>query len=151
MTDYRCRNCGKELSGNWLYCSGGCQAEGRKSFGMPRPTSYGHEMLRRSRSCAHCDKLHRRHSQYCSNACKQAAYRKRKDPGAGDWSRKSERAQKAVRTKQSTYVELTCEHCGDKRSWTIASGALRRYCSDKCKQAAYRQRKALPAHDVTKG
>lgn len=147
MNDYRCRNCGKELSGNWLYCSDLCQTECRKRFGMPRP-SYGHETLRH-RSCSHCEKLHRRHSQYCSDACKQKAYRRRKDPGSGDWLRKSERAQKAVHTKQTTYVKLVCEHCGDERSWTIASGALRRYCSEKCKQAAYRRRKALLAHDVT--
>lgn len=116
--------------------------------------SYGHETLRgavKIRSCTHCDKIVRRkNSQYCSNACKQAAYRRRKDPESGYWSRKSERAQKAVRTKQSTYVSLICEHCGDERGWTIASGALRRYCSDKCKQAAYRERKKLLlAHDVT--
>lgn len=150
--NYRCRNCGEELSGNWLYCSDACQSECRKRFGMPR-ASYGRETLRGApvRSCTHCDKLiHGRRSQYCSDACKQAAYRKRKDPGVGDWSRKSDRAQKAVHTKQTTYIKLTCEHCGDERSWTIASGALRRYCSDKCKQAAYRQRKALLAQDVTK-
>lgn len=165
MTSYNCRNCGKSC-GRWLYCSSECQRESEAknaqlraqsvTFGADKSRyspetlrSYGHTALPgavnsrniRRRVCSQCGKLHERYSQYCSNACKQKAYRKRHNPKSGSWENRKARAQNAVRTKQWVIKTIVCEHCGEERSFTVAQCTNRIYCSDKCKQAAYRQRK----------
>lgn len=156
ITTYYCYNCGKELTARVMYCSNECQ---QKASEQHKQQSYGHTALprylpktlpryeytalpeKKIKLCSHCDKTHYRNSQYCSNACKQAAYRKRHDPETGIWKRKRERAQKAAWTKQSTLTTIVCEHCGDERRLSVAECTNRRYCSNACKQASYRERK----------
>ena len=168
MSNFTCSHCGKSLSGNWLYCSVYCRnAAQRARYGhtaLPAaeessysPTAlpaaeesrYGHTALpgavknqRYVRPCQQCGQMHKRSSQYCSNACKQVAYRRRKDSQSGSWARRRERANRAVSTKQWVTRPICCEHCGTERRFTIAQTTNRMYCSDKCKQAAYRLRKA---------
>lgn len=77
---------------------------------------------------------------YCSNACKQKASRIR----AGRSANRHEAAQKAVRTKQSTSVEVICECCQLAFYVSGSSAGLQMYCTPACKQKAYRQRKVKP-------
>jgi len=137
---YRCRNCGKALEWNALYCTRACRTDALTQ-------RYGHETLPGAvkflfgYNCAHCGKVHDRRSQYCSNACKQAAYRQRHDPRSASWDRKRERSQRAARTKARDTRIIICKHCGQEARVTIAQSTNRRYCSNRCRQAAYRQRK----------
>lgn len=71
---------------------------------------------------------------YCSPACKQKAYRQRQgaDPGTA--------RQRAADTKAGETCMITCEWCRESHEVPL-SAAKRRYCSNACKQAAYRARK----------
>jgi hypothetical protein len=82
------------------------------------------------------------HAKYCSNACRVKAARIR----AGRCSNRREAAQAAVHTKHSTNHRLTCQCC-QREFWGNGFDAgLRLYCSDACKQKAYRQRKSTAPH-----
>jgi len=95
----------------------------------------------RIKLCPICDKTHQKNGKYCSNACKQKAYRLRINPKSGSIPSLRERAQKAVRTKRRTKIMFVCEYCGRDVEYSIAESALRIYCSNACKQKAYRERK----------
>ena len=87
--------------------------------------------------CGHCGAEIGR-GRYCNSACRQAAYRARH--GAGTVT-PSERAKRAAVTRGARVVELTCGHCGGAFTANgnqAAQGVI--YCSDACKQAAYRAR-----------
>lgn len=91
-------------------------------------------------NCGHCGKEFEGRGTYCSVACKQAAYRARH--GAGTVT-PSERAAKAAITRGTKAVALKCAHCGNQFAANgnqAAQGV--KYCSDACKQAAYRARRA---------
>lgn len=92
--------------------------------------------------CPQCDRLHQREGIWCSTACRVAAYRRRHDPDYGTWKRRRDRAQTAARTKALTYKLLICQHCAMSFEVSVASSTNRRYCTDACRQAAYRKRKA---------
>lgn len=83
-------------------------------------------------------------SQYCSSACKQKAYRRRVDPEVGSIHREKQRQTNIAITKQMTTKTLNCECCGRKLEVSINHTNLM-YCSNACKQKAYRARKAQSA------
>lgn len=92
-------------------------------------------------SCPVCGKpVHqnkRGTAYYCSDACKQTAYRQRH----GLVADKAEHYRKIIETKRSQFVMVTCQHC-DRLFEVSQVSARTMYCSDACKQAAYRQRLA---------
>lgn len=98
----------------------------------------------RSKPCMWCGKsfhVVRAGSMYCSKACKQKAYRRRVDPEVGSIQREKQRQENIAITKQITTKVLNCECCGRMLEVGINHTNLM-YCSDACKQKAYRQRKA---------
>lgn len=96
------------------------------------------------KSCEWCEKsfkVVRAGSMYCSDACKQKAYRKRVDPEVGSIHREKQRQTNIAITKQMTTKELDCAVCGRHLHVSISHTNLA-YCSNACKQKAYRERKA---------
>lgn len=123
--------------------------------------------------CEQCgDPLNERQERYCSGACRQAAYRERKQPRKGrelkrcplcgelfEVTRRGKKfcdywdeAEDDCKTAQDDLQEdseeaaqarrdATCENCGEPAGWS-GRGRPRRYCSDRCKTAAYRRRQA---------
>lgn len=93
-------------------------------------------------NCDYCGRpiAAKRYVKYCSDACKMKAYRRRKDALVGTPIRNHERLHNAVRTKASTIIDCVCEMCG--QAYTRdGNQALQMYCSDACKQKAYRARR----------
>lgn len=88
---------------------------------------------------------------YCSSACKQRAYRQRKDPMTGSLTNLRKRGAAAAATKHGMAKRVTCECCGEE-FWASGNNyGMTFYCSKACKQKAYRQRKAaLRAGSVTR-
>jgi endogenous inhibitor of DNA gyrase (YacG/DUF329 family) len=115
--------------------------------------------------------LEERQERYCSHACRQGAYRTRKRPrkrpqlkrcplcGEGfevthprkKYCDYNDEAEEDCRTAQDDLdeaaelaamerAEAECAHCGNPAGWT-GRGRPRRYCSNRCKTAAYRNRK----------
>jgi ferredoxin len=80
-------------------------------------------------------------SMYCSDACKQKAYRRRVDPEVGSIHREKQRQTNIAITKQMTTKELDCAVCGRHLHVSINHTNLA-YCSNACKQKAYRARRA---------
>lgn len=90
--------------------------------------------------CKHCGKVFLRHEynagrQYCSNECKYAHMRGRKQ------------AHKRAYVRRVEYVETTCRTCGKpisvtKKKWERGQG---RYCSHEC-QWANQKGKPVPVH-----
>lgn len=79
----------------------------------------------------------RRDKATCSDACKVKASRLR----AGRADSPKAAAAKAVGTKRATIHEYACECCGREFRRDVLSGANVFYCSNACKQRAYRERK----------
>ena len=92
--------------------------------------------------CDQCGKpiAAKRFVKYCSDACKMKAYRRRHDAQVGTPARNHERVKNAVRTKANTTVKDVCQQCG-LDIYRNGNQALQLYCSDACKQKAYRARK----------
>lgn len=110
--------------------------------------------MRKWQACLQCGgQVKKERALYCSDACKMKAYRRRLDPLAGSSISTKERIRQSVRTKSSMTVEMACAQCGQV---VIINGleALRDYCSNACKQKAYRSRQkeksALPMPDHAK-
>ena len=124
-------------------------------------TEAGAEALRRRRMveysrftprCAVCgDKFaaRTRKARFCSARCRQADYRRRKQEArikaaiAGEPSNgrtQSEITAAQLQTKRATFEDRVCERCGERFSADGTQGA-KVYCSNACKQAAYRARK----------
>lgn len=98
------------------------------------------------KDCQFCGKLFRparRDGRFCSQRCKQAAYRRRADPDVGTIHREKQRQTNIAITKQMTTKEVVCETCGRLLVVGVNHTNLM-YCSAACKQKAYRLRKALP-------
>lgn len=94
--------------------------------------------------CEMCGKSYapgRADSMFCSDACKQKAYRRRVDPEVGSIHREKQRQTNIAITKQMTTKELDCAVCGRHLHVSISHTNLA-YCSNACKQKAYRARKA---------
>lgn len=95
------------------------------------------------KSCEMCDKFFkpaRRDGRFCSNACKQKAYRRRVDPEVGSIHREKQRKDNIAITKQLKTKKLECACCGRPLEVSIRYTNLM-YCSNACKQKAYRQSK----------
>ena len=94
------------------------------------------------RTCGECKRIFsgQRTAKYCCDACRQTAYRKRKNPMSGSRVNLKERALQAADTKRNTFVKCVCQYCGKERAFDAGAAAGRKYCSDACKQAAYRKR-----------
>ena len=92
--------------------------------------------------CGHFFKPARKDGRFCSQSCKQKAYRRRVDPDVGSISREKQRKANIDLTKHTKTKELCCEQCGRTLIVSIATTNLA-YCSNACKQKAYRKRKAL--------
>jgi len=78
---------------------------------------------------------------YCSDKCKQKAYRRRADPDVGSISREKQRQENIYATKHIQSKQLECATCGRILVVSISYTNLM-YCSNACKQKAYRKRKA---------
>lgn len=89
-------------------------------------------------NCGHCGAVIEGRGRYCGPACKQAAYRARHGAGAVS---PSERAVKAAVTRAAKVITKTCPICGAAFG-VNGNAAAAVYCSDACKQAAYRARRA---------
>lgn len=76
-------------------------------------------------------------ARYCSNACRQKAYRRKK----GSSSTMEEITAKRLFTKRHTGTMVECLFCGYKFSIDGTQGG-KLYCSASCKQKAYRKRVA---------
>lgn len=97
------------------------------------------------KTCEFCEKFFkpaRQDARFCSDACKQKAYRRRADPEVGTIHREKQRQTNIAITKQMTTKSLNCECCGRPLVVSVATTNLI-YCSNACKQKAYRQRKSL--------
>lgn len=77
-------------------------------------------------------------TRYCSDKCRQHAYRVRH----GRASNNREAATRGAVTKAYQLHEMTCDVCGVAMARDGNSAARVRYCSAKCKQRAYRARRA---------
>lgn len=128
--DRKCPQCGKPTI--WMYCSKACEDS--------RIAALRANALRR-KPCGSCGNLHDRRGRYCSDACKQRAYRLRVDPQCGTYANRVNRAQSAARTKQRREVVIRCDECGGHVRYSLAETTNRKYCSDACKMRAYRKRK----------
>ena len=96
-----------------------------------------------SKPCEQCGRAFRpcrSDARFCSQACKQRAYRRRVDPDVGSAARETARQEATYFTKHTRTKQLCCEHCGRELVMSVASTNLR-YCSNACKQKAYRARR----------
>lgn len=97
------------------------------------------------KTCEFCEKFFkpaRRDARFCSDACKQKAYRRRADPEVGTIHREKQRQTNIAITKHMTTKTLNCEYCGRSLEVSVSHTNLL-YCSNACKQAAYRQRQSV--------
>jgi len=109
---------------------------GQVTLGASNSPFYG-------KSCEFCRKFYkpaRRDGRFCSKACKQKAYRRRADPDVGTIQREKQRQTNIAITKQMTTKEMVCETCGRVLQIGVNHTNLM-YCSNACKQKAYRQRR----------
>lgn len=94
------------------------------------------------KTCAVCGAamLGNNKRRFCSDACRQKWYRQGKAEEEGrTYGDTHARAKKTARTKATQRHEDTCKQCG--RAIVFDGNATRRrYCSDRCRQAAYRAR-----------
>lgn len=84
------------------------------------------------------------HAKYCSDACRVRASRIRN----GRCANRREAARKAADTKAWLSDKIVCECCGEEFGRPRSQG-LRMYCSNACKQKAYRQRRYQSATSDT--
>lgn len=93
------------------------------------------------KACPVCQRYfaaRRADAKYCSDACRQVAHRRRHRPTRG------QRARQTYDTKKAQTYKRTCDHCGRTFYPDGTQGAMI-YCSNACKQAAYRARKKAKA------
>jgi len=91
--------------------------------------------------CEHYFRPTRRDARFCSQACKQKAYRRRADPEMGTVHREKQRQTNIAITKQTKIKTIVCDTCGREFVRTILH-TNQIYCTPACKQKAYRQRQA---------
>jgi hypothetical protein len=90
---------------------------------------------RKSCKCQHCRKAFqpvKSSQRHCSNACRQAAYRRRKNQPL----EARRRAKKGA--GERALIPTTCAHCGG-RFWARRRSAV--YCSTSCRTLAHRARR----------
>ena len=78
-----------------------------------------------------------RRRSFCSSECRQAAYRRRN----GAAFTKKEKAEKMISTKSAQVFTLTCSCCKREFKRDGLSAGQTKYCSNACKQKAYRESK----------
>ena len=74
-------------------------------------------------------------AKYCSNACRQKAYRDRQPK-----KDRREVAAAQLAGRRATTHKGKCSYCG-RTFYTDGTGTGRLYCNNACRQAAYRERK----------
>jgi endogenous inhibitor of DNA gyrase (YacG/DUF329 family) len=97
----------------------------------------------RYQACEFCGRYFKTdldHARYCSDNCRQAGYRRRVNPASGSPASIAARNQRGALTRMATSVQFECQQCG-KLSYRTAAEGNRRYCSDACKQKAWRERR----------
>lgn len=93
--------------------------------------------------CEQCGgPIKKERSKFCSDACRQKAYRRRLDPQTGTYERQKERIRNGVMTKADTTLKSVCAQCG-LDFYRTGTQVLVEYCSNACKQKAYRARKKV--------
>lgn len=95
--------------------------------------------------CAYCGKVTVRLSareKYCSDACRMAAYRRRKNPAIDTREYEAAIRQKQMSSKRCQRHEGLCMTCGAAIAFDGTRTATQ-YCSPACKQKMYRERKKL--------
>lgn len=80
----------------------------------------------------------RQNKQFCSNQCRQAAYRYGKLSKDNLTASRSKAARDAAITKGNSSKSYQCHYCGKKFTASLLQ-AKRLYCSNTCKQANYRR------------
>lgn len=87
-------------------------------------------MALQPKKCKQCKKSFRGQetSKFCSNKCRQAAYRRRINPTL----------KKRDKSQVQVLEPVTCIHC-QKGFWAKSKKAL--YCSDSCRVLSYRHRR----------
>lgn len=95
-------------------------------------------MNKNTYECPVCKKYTPSWKKYCSDKCRQKAYRERKGEGGKD---RQKAARRANLTKDMTDREIICILCGKTVRSSVLALQNAKYCSDACKQAAYRRRK----------
>ena len=91
-----CERCGRKFDfnrGDARWCSGACAAAWARDHGEFRERTHAEKPNVHVKNCAHCgaefeyngyaDRSGKRVPEYCSNKCRQAAYRARKGEAAG--------------------------------------------------------------------
>lgn len=97
----------------------------------------------KAKYCEWCERFFspvRKDARFCSDACKQKAYRRRVDPEVGSIHREKQRQTNIAITKQLVTKKLACDWCGRPLEVSVLHTNLM-YCSNACKQKAYRQRR----------
>lgn len=87
-------------------------------------------------------KWHTSKQKYCSDACKQKAYRLAHGQREDTWNVIRERARKGASTKAGISVQKLCLGCNESFYANGNNYGMMDYCSNACKQRAYRKRKA---------
>lgn len=126
-----CAFCGGELTGEQvLFCSDNCRAKHRYHRNKPR-----------SRNCEVCGepmnlRVGNPRRKRCSLGTGPNA-----DAGPGDecWELQNEADARRNAEKDARDFPL-CAHCGEETEYA-GTGRHRKYCSDRCRVAAYRARK----------
>jgi ferredoxin len=93
-------------------------------------------------TCEQCGKGYKKfssHQRYCSDECRFKAYRRRKDNQVGSSERARQQKEKRVSTMRSELKDVVCEQCGISFKAEVIRTSLM-YCSNACKQKAYRER-----------
>jgi endogenous inhibitor of DNA gyrase (YacG/DUF329 family) len=103
--------------------NGGLANEVRNAIGL---TAY-----HRERRCAACGRryLGHRSRRYCSDECRK--------PAKVAAAKKQTESRRTGKHEEWVNYSFTCETCGKKDTWYRKT---RRYCSDACRQMAYRRR-----------
>jgi hypothetical protein len=98
-------------------------------------------MATKFKTCEFCGWNCSGRAKYCSAKCKQAAYRRRADSEVGGGWRWRNQSAQSVQTKSEQFILFECAICHKETGRTgLQTNML--YCSDACKQKAYRLRKA---------
>jgi endogenous inhibitor of DNA gyrase (YacG/DUF329 family) len=98
------------------------------------------------RQCPICQEWHsvagkRSDSHYCSDACRQKAYRQRHAEPISNAEKRQRHAERILASKRNNVHEMACSECG-RVVLVDGTDGNQRYCSNACKQRAYRKRLA---------
>ena len=90
------------------------------------------------KECELCGaELESKRAKYCSDTCRQTAHRRRIGKGT-IWAQR-QGIKKGIETRAAQVILFTCAECGIEGTHTGLQGHTV-YCSDACRQKAYRKR-----------